>query len=271
MTGLFFLPPMRSRHSLRGIFTTVLALVVASESAHLWHARAAESAESVRVAMYVGEGTDSAALVSRLKAFGFQVREATLANLDGLKPGDCDVLYLPGGWYFFEPRTRDAIRAFVHAGGGCVGSCAGASNIAGHIPIIPGRVLRNDMRGRLFLEPRQGNHPVLRGVVRPCTRHSARAWEPIAVTHFGGPFMLPEDKSTIVAAYDVEGEIGAILAAEVGKGRAVAVASHPEFGLAALHPDDPARPEKTPLPQGDASLIVRNAVLWASRREVPPS
>ena len=109
---------IRSRNPVRGIFTAVLALVVISGSAHLRLARAVEPAESVCVAMYVGEGTDSAALISRLKTFGFPVREATVADLDSLKPGDCDVLYLPGGWYVFESRTKDAIRAFVNGGGG---------------------------------------------------------------------------------------------------------------------------------------------------------
>jgi len=120
---------IRSRNPVRGIFTAVLALVVISGSAHLRGAGAVEPAESVCVAMYVGEGTDSAALISRLKTFGFPVREATVADLDSLKPGDCDVLYLPGGWYVFESRTKDAIRAFVNGGGGSVGTCAGAYNV----------------------------------------------------------------------------------------------------------------------------------------------
>lgn len=260
---------MRREKRVRCVVPTVLAVMAASRLFLLGVTGAPIAAESVRVSMYVGEGTDSAALIGCLKTFGFQVREVSLAELDGLKPGDCDVLYLPGGWYAFDSAAKDAIIAFVTAGGGCVGTCAGAYQVAGYIPVIPGRVLRTDMRGRLALEPRQGDHPVLRGVVQPCTRHAGRAWEPIAVTHFGGPFMLPDDKGTIVAAYDVEGEIGAILAADVGTGRAVALASHPEFGVPELHPDDPARVAEKPLPQGDASLILRNAVLWAARRDVP--
>jgi hypothetical protein len=227
------------------------------------------AAKEVRVGMYVGEGTDPAPLVKALRQFGFPVRELKLEDINALSCETCDVLYLPGGWYFFEQPAKDAMIAFVKGGGGCVGTCAGAYNVAGHIPIIPGRVLRENIRGRIYIEPQQGEHPILKGAVQPCTRHSGRKWEPVAMTHLGGPMLLPEDKKTIVAAYDFEGEIGNILAAEIGSGRAVALASHPELRMAALPADDPARPETKPLPQGDASLILRNAVLWAAKKEVP--
>lgn len=223
---------------------------------------------TIEVAMFSGEGTNPSPLTRCLRGFGLEVREVGLPELGALRPGT-DVLYLPGGWYFFKQDKKDAIIAFVRAGGGCVGTCAGSYNVAGHIPVIPGRVLRCNMRGRLYLEPQQGEHPILRGVVRPCTRHKDRKWEPIAVTHLGGPLMLPDDKGAIVASYDLEGGIGAILAAEIGAGRAAALASHPEHPLAELPPGDTVRNDPAPLPQGDATLLVRNAVFWAAGKEVP--
>jgi hypothetical protein len=218
--------------------------------------------------MFAGEGANPARLTACLRRFGMEVREVGIPGLDALHPGE-DVLYLPGGWYSFGPEEKEAIVAFVKAGGGCVGSCAGAYNVAGKIPVIPGRVLRNNMRGRLYVEPQRGDHPILRGVVRPCTRHKDRQWEPIAMTHLGGPFMLPDDPGTIVASYDVEGRIGAILAAGIGAGRAVALASHPEHPLADLPASDTKRNDPASLPQGDATLLVRNAVLWAAGVAVP--
>ena len=227
------------------------------------------AARTVRVAMYSGEGTDPDPLVRALVGWGFQVRKIGPDDLRGLRRDAFDVLYFPGGWYRLEDDVNAAVLRYVQEGGGCVGTCAGAYVVAGHIPIIPGRVLRSNMRGRLYLEPQQGDHPILRGAVQPCRRHSGRKWEPIAVTHLGGPLILPDDKSAIIASYDFEGEVGAIVAARIGKGRAVALASHPELRLAALPGDDPVRKGPETLLQGDEMLIVRNAVLWAAGVEVP--
>jgi glutamine amidotransferase-like uncharacterized protein len=230
---------------------------------------AKEPGPPIRIGMYVGPGTDPEPLVKALRGWGFHVSPLQEADLKDLNHDALDVLYLPGGWYRFDKETNDAIVNFVKEGGGCVGTCAGAYLVAGYIPVIPGRVLRAEMRGRLYLEPQAGDHPILRGAVQRCVRHSGRKWEPIAMTHLGGPMILPEDRSTIVASYDFEGELGAIVAASVGRGRAVALASHPELRLADLPADDPVRADQKPLPQGDARLILLNAVLWAAKREVP--
>jgi len=222
----------------------------------------------VRIAMYAGKGANPPRLSRLLRRFGFSVSPVQNADLPGLRDQGYDLLYLPGGWYRFQPPEIRALRAFVRQGGGCVGTCAGAYNVAGFIPLIPGQVLRPSLRGRFYMEPQQGAHPILRGVVHRCTRHKHRRWEPIAVTLLGGPFILPKDPATIIASYDAEGTIGALVAAEVGRGRAVAMAPHPEHPLAAL-PRSDNRHERKPLPQGDTRLIIRNAVLWAARRRVP--
>jgi hypothetical protein len=224
------------------------------------------------IGIYAGAGANSQPLAEALRGWGFDVRELQLPALEHLESSDLDVLYLPGGWYRFSEETNRALQAWVKAGGGCAGTCAGSYLVAGYIPLIPGRVLRANLRGRLYLEP-QREHPILRGVARPCLRHQQRRWEPIAVTHLGGAFLLPENPEHIIASYDYEGEIGALVAAPVGAGRAVAIASHPERELADLPAGDPVRVpgqyEAENLPQGDARRITRNAVLWAAGRDVP--
>jgi len=224
---------------------------------------------TINVAMYSGTGTNPRKLTEFLRGCGCHVFPVEKTDILRLSHDECEVLYLPGGWYRFTDEVNGAIRRFVRRGGGCVGSCAGAYLVGGYIPLIAGRVLRANIRGRLYLEPQQGNHPILRGVVRRCTRHKDRRWEPVAVTHLGGPMILPDDPRTIVASYDFEGCIGAIVAAPLGRGRAVAIASHPELKLAGLPACDTARRPGRPLCQGDAALIVRNAVLWAAKRHVP--
>ncbi len=222
------------------------------------------------VLIHHGAGTISEPLEVCLRRFGFEVGYVTAKHMSQLDELDAQVLYLPGGWYTFDQATRTAIRAFVDRGGGCVGTCAGAYNVAGDLALIPGRVLRPNIRGRLCIEPQQGDHPLLRGVVKRCTRHCDRQWEPIAMTYLGGPFILPKDSSAIVASYDVEGEIGALVAAAMGEGRAVAICGHPELPLAKLPDADPIvlqGRDNVLAFQGDASRIISNAVLWAAGQE----
>lgn len=223
----------------------------------------------VEIALYADQGANPRKLARALRNWGFAVTLIKRPDLPQLTANSFDLLYLPGGWYRFSETLNEQIRDFVLTGGGCIGTCAGAYNVAGYIPVIPGRVLRANFRGRLYLEPQQGSHPILRGVVQRCTRHKDRRWEPIAATHLGGPLILPEDRDSIVASYDLEGELGALVAASVGNGRAVAIASHPELPLAPLPRMDSSRRTQKPLPQGDESLIVRNAVLWATKHRVP--
>ena len=224
--------------------------------------------EKIHIGIYSDEGANSTKLARTLKNWGFAVSPLKQRDLTAKVLRDFDLLYLPGGWYQFDDSANEAIISYVAQGGGCIGSCAGSYLVAGRIPLIPGRVLRSTFRGRLYLEPQQGDHPILKGVVHPCARHHERQWEQIAVTHLGGPFIFPDNPAHIVASYDTEGEIGAIVAASVGKGRAVAIASHPELAVAALPVSDSSNLRRTHklslLPQGNAKLIVRNAVLWAT-------
>lgn len=199
-------------------------------------------------------------------ALGFDVQLIQRPDLLKLPGSDTRLVFFPGGWYSLKDDQKRAVIDFVHSGGGCVGVCAGAFQVAGYIPVIPGRVLRSGFRGRLYLEPVRGDHPVLRDVVRPCTRHAKRRWEAVPVTHMGGPFMFPEDRSTVLATYDAEGELAALLAAEIGQGRAVAIASHPEWREAPLPPEDGC----TSLPHGDPRLILANALRWAMQLELDP-
>jgi hypothetical protein len=200
------------------------------------------------------------------QSLGYEVRLIERPALLKLSHSGAAMVLFPGGWYSLNQEQKQATVEFVRGGGGCVGVCAGAYQVAGYIPLIPGRVLRCGFRGRVYLEPVRGDHPVLCEVARPCTRHQDRRWEPVPVTHMGGPFMFPEDRGAVVATYDTEGELPALLAAEVGAGRAVAIASHPECREAPLPPEDPF----ISYPHGDPRLILANALRWVMKIELRP-
>jgi glutamine amidotransferase-like uncharacterized protein len=244
----------------------VLALAAVA-TARLTAAEAVDDREG-RISVYAGKGTDSASVVRFLRGHGFEVKSIDEPQLGAISTADCAVLCLPGGWYSFDEPTNRAIRDYVAAGGGCVATCAGAGLVAGPIGLIPGRVFQMNVRGRLLMEPRQGRHPLLRDVVQPCRRHTEREFEPIAVTLIGGPIIVPDDQMSIVATFDRSGELAAICAAAVGRGRVVALSPHPELPLADLPVADPSRNDGGDrLHQGDQSLILRNAVHWAMGRD----
>ena len=222
--------------------------------------------------LFSDRGANPDKLESIIKALGWQVRRIQRQDLLSLPGSDATLLFFPGGWYALDTGQKAAVQAFVAGGGGCIGVCAGAYQVAGYIPLMPGRVLRANLRGRLYMEPQQGDHPILSHVVMPCTRHQDRRWEQVLLSHMGGPIILPEKREWIIGSYDCEGELGALTAAELGLGRAVAIASHPELALAPLSQDDSLSDVSPDSPRtcGDVRLILANAIRWAMRLPVDP-
>ena len=224
----------------------------------------------LRVAIYNDKGTNPQRIMAFVEALGHAVTGVDRDQIITLNHHDFDVLVFPGGWYRFNDSQREKIQNIFHAGLGAIGICAGAYQVGGYLPLIPGKVLRANMRGRVYLEPQQGDHPILASVVQRCTRHNNRTWEPVGVTQLGGPLMFPEKKEWMLASYDAEAEISALSAAEIQDGRAVAIASHPELELAALPSAELPGAHDVPPTWNDVRLIFANALRWAAKRQVQP-
>ena len=161
-----------------------------------------------------------------LQHFEYPFLTLDRAYLRRLDPGDVDVLLFPGGWYFFKEPTARRIRAFVRDGGGYVGICCGQIN-AVKLGLLPAKLFSMHGIGPTWIEPVDGEHPVLRGVVKPCDK-PWRKYERIDMLRYNGWPMLLQEGAHMIAAYDMDKELAAIASAEYGKGRVVAFSPHPE-------------------------------------------
>jgi len=227
---------------------------------------AARTRKRLRVGLYVrGENATIGSVLKCLRLWDVSFKTIHRDELPALKPGDVDLVYLHGGWYRIdsEAAAADALKAFVHAGGGCIGACCGAYNIGwlGLIEMARMHMLR--MTSWAQIKAQAVKHPILKGV-RERNKGDSRTFSPfIPIVYFNGPFMIPADKATtMVASYDNEGCFGAILAGRYGKGRVVAFGPHPEKEMI-----ENSAAENRSLPR--ASLMLHNALHWAARRPVP--
>lgn len=208
-----------------------------------------------KVAVYTGEGSDASVVIALMKAWSFSVDEVDKPDLVNLSNESIDVLYLPPGYYIFEEATNTAISEFTRRGGGVVGSCCGAWNIACSIGLIPSSHNQILMEGRVSLRPKKGNHPILSNHVKRKNCESISR-DRLPMTHINGALFMPADRETILATFDEQDQFAAILAAEVGKGRAVAFSSHAEI------------PVKVEGKEIDNSPLLKDAILWAARSAI---
>lgn len=208
----------------------------------------------IRVAVYVGAGANGSGVYRHVEmnAFARPVEE-TLVDAEMIRAGvleDADVLVIPGG---SSPRMakalgaegREKIRAFVAAGGGYLGTCAGA--VLGSTS-VPGY-----RDGMLDLVP----YATRSGIARPAAdlmiRYTDAAKEILGVgdgarqrvRYSWGPVFSPADPiegafCETLATYDAEyadrerplltGK-AAIVAGTFGKGRVFLSTLHPECDL----------------------------------------
>jgi phosphoribosylformylglycinamidine (FGAM) synthase-like amidotransferase family enzyme len=231
--------------------------------------------DRLRVALYLNDRKSQVARFVRcLQQWEFDFTTVWRQDLGRLQPGDADVLLLHGGWYGLDrvpgqeqygeqtpaddPALADAVRGFAAAGGGVVGVCCGAFNVV-WLGLVPADISRAAGVGMHQLEVQAPNHPVAAGVCEPAGR-ADREWKPLQVVRFNGPILFPKADAQMVFSYDWEGRLGAVVAADYGDGRAVAISPHPERtadDIGADMPDDPLLP---------VAGVLRDSLLWAAGR-----
>ena len=198
-------------------------------------------------------------------------------ELAQLQPGAVDVLLLHGGWYGIDrqpaqeqhtiqdsPTHRamaEAVRRFVRSGGGLVGVCCGAYNVV-WLGVIQAEISRTMGTGMHALEVVNEKHPILRGVIERTRGHKDRKWKSLPVVRLNGPIFFPRDRSQLILSYDWEQRLGAVLAADYGQGRAVAISPHPEC-------TENERGDILNEPPLRSAGLLRNALYWSARHSVP--
>jgi hypothetical protein len=161
-----------------------------------------------------------------LDHFGLTYRTFGREVLAELKPGDFDVLLFGGGWYSFDDKTNDNIRAFVREGGGYVGICCGQI-VACKIGLINADVLSMLGIGPTEVIILDGDHPVMKDVAKRREKEPTR-FDNIDMLRFNGFPMILKDGAHMIGCYDRDRKLAAIATAECGKGRVVGFSPHPE-------------------------------------------
>jgi len=205
-----------------------------------------------------------------LTHFRIPFRTLTKVDVAGIDRDVCDVILLPGGWYFFDDEANERVRAFVKGGGGYVGICCGQIN-ACKLGLIDAKMYSMYGMGPCAITPLVGRHPVLRGVAK--RGKDGKGWQRIDMLRYNGwPMVLPEKSdTTMVAAYDRDNELCAIAAADYGKGRVVAFSPHPEgcIGRPGEFRDRDSLPIAYDPFEMNTAPMLRNAVYWTAHRRIP--
>jgi glutamine amidotransferase-like uncharacterized protein len=166
-----------------------------------------------------------------LEHFGFSFRTIDRYELAKLRPGAVEVLLLPGGWYFFkeEKLIADGIRRFIEAGGGCIGICCGQINLC-QLGIIEANLINQRILGPCIIEVVKEEHPIFRDVPREHVREDGSSTIDI-LCYNGWPMLLKANarsKAQMIASYDADKKVAAIVAATYGRGCVVGFSPHPE-------------------------------------------
>lgn len=203
-----------------------------------------------------------------LEHFDYRFRTLCREELATLKPGEIEVLLLPGGWYFFkdEPFIADKIRAFAQAGGGCIGICCGQINLC-QLGLVEADLINQRILGPCIISVVDEAHPIVQDVRREHVNPDGTSKMDI-LCYNGWPMLLKPDggSSTMIASYDADKKIAAIAAAQYGKGRVVAFSPHPEGATCA--PGIFRDRDRWPMvydgvAMGTAQLL-KNAVEWCA-------
>jgi len=214
-----------------------------------WITDREEACAPIRVALYRGEGTGGKGPSRLIKTLGDgQNTTITPVGADDLRSGvleQFDVVIFPGGSGSKQaraigPHGRNAVRCFVHSGGGYVGICGGAflacEGFSWGLKILDaktksprwrrgkanveieltgkGREILGDRRRRL--EIRYHNGPIL----MPARSHKLPDYFPLA-------FFRTEVADNGVPKGIMIGS-PAVLAARFGRGRVICFSPHPE-------------------------------------------
>ncbi|MHC4872899.1 MAG: hypothetical protein ACYTFY_13740 [Planctomycetota bacterium] len=233
----------------------------------------------LKVGLYIN---DKNATIDRfvrcLRLWNMEFTSVWRNEIASIKPDDFDVLLLHGGWYgidrvpgqeqhkFKTTKTLkaqgDAVRNFVKRGGGVVGVCCGCYNVV-WLGLIEAEMSRMAGVGMHAIEMQSEKHPIVKNAFTKTKGRSDRKWNSLPVMRMSGPMVFPKDKSAILASYDWEGRLGAIVASDYGKGRAVGISPHPER----LQDDagkDMIDGELLPV-----AKVLYNSLYWAASRKIP--
>ncbi len=215
-----------------------------SLNAHL-SAESAEFNKSCKMAFYTDypwrfSGENSINPTAQLfEAIGLKYYFIDSKDIIAGKLNEYDVLFCPGGFgYFPLPEITKQIKSFVKKGGGFFGFCAGA-----FLPLETGiglckstfSYLREQGYPDVLLNTKD---PIAQGIESTKRKATYALFskpsflKPYKVTirmmRCNGPFIVPQGRDKASAYFDSTEKYSPIVRATYGKGRVVAVSTHPD-------------------------------------------
>lgn len=218
--------------------------------------------KAARVALYVGPHCGMwRGVAGCLREQGIPYDKLTDKDIEAGKLSGYPVGVFPGGGGVkLSDRGLKNLKGFIRSGGGFVGICASAAFAQRQKILDLSRISVRGI-GHYYICLRE-DHPVTQGyVLHRKAPKGSKTLDRVRIRRINGEFLVPGKGVKMIASYDSQATLGAIVAGRYGDGEVVLFSPHPELKV-----DDPPGWEWKNW-QEPAKLLV-NAVTFASKGAV---
>jgi len=195
--------------------------------------------------------------------FGFEVFDLSRRDIGRGSFRNADILHCPGGHHVvLSQQAIVHLKNYIHVGHGVIGICAGAHFIA-HAQLLEMDACIVRAEGIYSMRVVQ-KHPVVKGFRKVPRSPERKGLNPVPHSNIGrisihrgnGGYLLPKDKSQIIATYDNDDKFAGIVAGLYGEGRVVAFSGHP---YREVKYDDNLKTDPK------VTTLLKNAALWCAK------
>ncbi len=184
-----------------------------------------------RIAMYSGP---QGMMVREVGSFllRHEIPMTTLTDKDieqGALSGFPAAVFPGGGGPVMSKKAEKKVKDFVAGGGGFVGICASII-FAYKLRLLDFSYVESRGIGWYYIRLLE-RHPVTKGYRLANKTGNPKRWgaDTVRISRVNGAYMIPGKGVKMIASYDNEKTLGAIIAGRYGKGEVVLLSPHAEF------------------------------------------